>query len=205
MSFIPKLEQLYYFINSCGEAIEEIWYSSTYDVKRKEFYNCFETKEEAERASNKIRALLKEQQEEKEQEELYTKLPEWCVCNAWCWRPIKGYFQITSIEEHNLDGTKVKFVSQTGTSGWFTPYSINKACLPARKEYNLQSILGKSITLSNGDTVTVTGYNQSEQCVHLSNQTKHSIENLLTCENVRLNFDLNRFKLKHLAGGEWVE
>lgn len=201
MSFIPKRDQRYYYVNSDGDVSWDDWYNRVWEIKRTEFCNCFETREEAERASNKIRALLKGQQEEA----LYTKLPKWCVYEAWGWRPIKGYFKIKSIEKHTVDGTRINFMSPEGTLGWLTPYKINTECLPAREEYDLQSILGKSITLSNGDTVTITGYNQSEQCVHLSNQTKHSIENLLTCENVRLNFDLKVCTLKHLAGGEWVE
>ena len=120
MSFIPKLGQSYYFIISDGDVRREICYDTPSDVGRAEIHNCFETKEEAEKASNKIRALLKEQQEEKEREEIYTKLPEWCVCESWGWNPIKGYFKITGIEEHTLDGTRVNFEAQVGSSGWFT-------------------------------------------------------------------------------------
>ena len=89
--------------------------------------------------------------------------------------------------------------------GGLPPYIINKGCLPARNRYDLRSILGESVTLSNGDTVTIIGYNQSEQYVYLADWTKYSIEYLLTCENIRLNFELNKFKLEHLAGRQWVE
>lgn len=205
MKFIPRKEQTYYFVVTDCQVGEGVWYDRPFEVRRAEIHNCFETKEEAEEVASKIIALLKNHREEKEQEELYTKLPKWCVCEAWGWRPIKGYFKIKSIERHTLDGIRINFVSPEGTFGWLTPYKINTGCLPAREEYDLQSILGKSITLSNGDTVTITGYNQSEQCVHLSDQTKHSIEYLLTCENVRLNFDLKVRTLKHLVGGAWLE
>ena len=50
----------YYYITSCGEITHRgyrLWENeSVYDKKRKEIGNCFETKEEAEKALGKLKA-----------------------------------------------------------------------------------------------------------------------------------------------------
>lgn len=61
--FIPKNEELYFFIGAIGEIISERFESSyPGDKKRIEIGNCFQTKEEAQEYADKFIKMLKERE-----------------------------------------------------------------------------------------------------------------------------------------------
>lgn len=54
----PKKDETYYFITNDGKAMDDMWfYDSGVDRNRSEIGNCFQTKEEAEKAVEYLKAL----------------------------------------------------------------------------------------------------------------------------------------------------
>lgn len=50
----PQYMQEYYSVNAIGEATESTWRDSDFDEYRYDFYNCFQTREQAEQEAEKI-------------------------------------------------------------------------------------------------------------------------------------------------------
>ena len=62
-SFVPKFEDRYFCINTCGEIVESVVRCQT-DSKRFKFGNCFKTVEHAQLALEKFKEALKESHKE---------------------------------------------------------------------------------------------------------------------------------------------
>lgn len=58
----PKYDESYYRITWMGTVVEDTWYGSRNDESCYKFGNCFKIRQEAEKASNKIKDLLNNEQ-----------------------------------------------------------------------------------------------------------------------------------------------
>lgn len=88
----PEEGKMFYFLNSYNIAIAETWDASCSDAEHYNIYNCFKTREQAEREAEKI--LVRRQLEDIARRLNNGKKPDWIKCYQK--KYYLGYDQVNS-------------------------------------------------------------------------------------------------------------
>lgn len=168
----PEVNDIYYFVSTSGTVECILRGYSTFDSNLYNAGNCFQTKEKAEVAAAKIKALFLSLHEEPENAELFEKteeadLPDWCEVGGWVWSQDDGYGKITVVRED----PPTCFVHFNGGGGDFDPESFKRLKQARLRPYNeeeMKSLVGRIVTSVKGDVCLCTDYDAGlgEVCIY---------------------------------------
>lgn len=102
----PEKGEMFYYLNSYNIAIAETWDASCSDVEHYNIYNCFKTREQAEREAEKI--LIRRQLEDIARRLNKSKEFDWSDENQYKWYIIYNTtfgFATYSVSENTVQGT----------------------------------------------------------------------------------------------------
>lgn len=160
MKVKPKKHQYYYCINAALVDIDAVmWSDSDKDKKMLDIGNCFATKEEAEQMLDKFKQLLKG---------LDMEEAELVKDSDYCWYPRYGvlaevekrYYSANALDEGAVTikyRYKAKTINETVPSG-----EVREIRTVPYSEYEMQALVGKVVTSTDGWSALVTQFHPSE-------------------------------------------
>lgn len=165
--------------------------------------NCFRTREEAEAAAEKVKALLLSLHDTTQVDTQVTTqvemLPDWCKAGVWIYTSSEQYLKIKSI---SIDRKNVKL---SNGANWSNQDIIDEAVYARLRPYNadeMKALVGKVTKDTHGNISFITGYCVNKEVVY-SGTTNFTAECLLhSCcflDNAPCGV------LEHIENGEWVE
>jgi hypothetical protein len=160
MKFKPKTHQYYYCINAALVDVDAVmWSDSDKDKKMLAIGNCFATKEEAEQMLDKFKLILKGL--DKEEAALVKD-------SDYCWYPRYGvlaevekrYYSTNPLDEGAVTikyRYKAKTINETVPSD-----EVREIRTVPYSEYEMQALVGKVVTYTDGWSALVTQFRPSE-------------------------------------------
>ena len=204
----PKHGEAYYFFNSAFN-VDRDPYKESYgwDNERIAVGNCFETREEAQAAAEKVKELLLSLHEPTtDGSQLVTdcnQLPDWCKVGKWVYHDSDGYYY--TVKSIDIENDNIQITDEE-SKYTYTANELKTLFSPARlRPYNakeMKALVGKVITHSpTWDVSFVTGFCNGTEKIY-------SGTNCFNAETLLKDFTINNAPcgvLEHLENGEWVE
>lgn len=203
----PEHGRDYYYIFANGHIGETFWADDPTDKRLFERGNCFKTKDEAEAAAKKVKALLLGLHEPttdgSQSVTDCNQLPDWCKVGEWVYsKDEKDYARVQS-----LCTIGVNLVFSNGSKHEQRSFAyIQNECVKARlRTYNaeeMRGLLGKVVGNEHGNIFLVTAFvavDGGEVCV---DGIVYNADNLLECYTID---GKPAGVFEHLENGEWVE
>lgn len=208
----PGFGDAYYFIDSAFNVDIERYDGHSWDDERIAVGNCFNTKDDAHAAAEKVKALLLSLHDnggslpdngnnlvsnlpDKELPEL----PDWCKVGEWIYTSSEQYLKIKSI---SIDRKNVKL---SNGANWSNQDIIDEVVSARLRPYNseeMKALVGKVAKDTYGNISFITGYCVNKEVVY-SGTTNFTAECLLrSCcflDNAPCGV------LEHRENGEWVK
>jgi hypothetical protein len=205
-----------YWIIAFSEVVQSEWREDCADLSRWRMGNCFKTKEEAESAAEKVKALLLSLHDNGEtlQDSIQDKqLPDWCKVGEWVYSDFhKKYLKIGKINTNPIYCSHpIIFFEDDRYGGLITPGTtpnsiVYKHLKQARlRPYNadeMKALVGKVLETKRGSAKLITQYiaGLNELCFW---ENRLNADMLLSEEYIIAGKPAG--VLEHLENGEWVE
>ena len=206
----PEIGQAYWVVDLdySKKVRRTSWANDRIDNNCYSCNNCFKTKDEAETAAEKVKALLLSLHDPttdgSQSVTDCNQLPDWCKVGEWVWNcETKDYIRITEVSDGFVSGST--FDGKITDEEWNVSY-FTRARLRTYNAEEMRGLVGKVVTTSSGRHCTlVTACKQEYSVIEpqvMLNKWLYATD-LLNGGNTIDGKPAGVFE--HLENGEWVE